>query len=148
MGYEEGGYILKEEKTAMRKSRILNRQSKRVVQLALDPAARAVAFQQEVRALTERAVLELALDILDNEVNHLYGRLYRHNTAREYYRHGSQMGGVTVCGQRLRLERPRVRKKRRRRGRTRALPAAKPPLSHGGSRDAACCSRGFDPELL
>jgi len=95
----------------MRKSRILNRQSKRVVQLALDPAARAVAFQQEVRALTERAVLELALDILDNEVNHLYGRLYRHNTAREYYRHGSQMGGVTVCGQRLRLERPRVRKK-------------------------------------
>jgi transposase-like protein len=83
--------------------------NKSSVELMLDPVSRIHAIQGELRKVAEEAAKRLAVELMADEVRKLCGEHYSRSESEEHYRHGHQAGAVVIGGQRVRVERPRVR---------------------------------------
>jgi putative transposase len=66
-------------------------------------------MQAQVEELTGQAGLQILRAILENEVTHRVGPLHRPNPTAGCVRWGKQPGYVVFAGQKIPLERPRVR---------------------------------------
>jgi putative transposase len=66
-------------------------------------------MQDSVEALAVELGLLVASAILEDEVTRLCGRRYQRQPDRSHTRYGHQRGVVTLAGQKLPIERPRVR---------------------------------------
>src|SRR5438876_12255746 len=66
-------------------------------------------MQAQVEELTGQAGLQILRAILENEVTHRVGPPHRPNPAAGCVRWGKQPGYVVFAGQKIPLERPRVR---------------------------------------
>jgi putative transposase len=65
-------------------------------------------LRQSVRNLALEAGIRVAKRVIDDEVNRLCGERYSHG-GEQFYRHGTQQGVIVVGGQKVRIEKPRVR---------------------------------------
>jgi putative transposase len=68
----------------------------------------------EIEALAGEAGLMIMMACMEREVERYVGERYRRDSERRYFRWGKQRGAVDFAGQRVRIMRPRVRDKRRR----------------------------------
>jgi putative transposase len=82
----------------------------REVQLPLDRAELLAVMQDSLDGLAVQLGLLFASAILEDEVNRLCGARYEHQRGREHTRYGHQPGVATLAGQKLPIQRPRVRK--------------------------------------
>jgi transposase-like protein len=80
------------------------------VQLPLDRDELLALMQDSLESLAVELGLLVASDILEDEVARLCGARYRHQPERTHTRYGRQRGVVTLAGQKLPIERPRVRR--------------------------------------
>jgi hypothetical protein len=69
-------------------------------------------MQDSLEGLAVEIGLLIASDILEDEVARLCGPRYRHQGDRTHTRYGRQRGVVILGGQKLPIERPRVRRAR------------------------------------
>jgi transposase-like protein len=67
-------------------------------------------MQDSLESLAVELGLLVALDILKDEVARLCGARYQHQPGRTHTLHGRQGGVVTLAGQKLPIDRPRVRR--------------------------------------
>ncbi len=79
------------------------------IQLTLDRRDVLRQLQDGLHAFGIMLGLELAQLFMKEEVEQLCGRRYEHRASREATRHGSQPGVITIGGQKLPIQRPRVR---------------------------------------
>jgi putative transposase len=84
--------------------------SDRLVQLPLDRDELLAVMQDSLDGLTVQMGLLCASAILEDEVTRLCGARYERQPGREHTRYGHQRGVTTLAGQKLPIERPRVRK--------------------------------------
>src|SRR5436305_6550404 len=82
------------------------------VQLTLDRAEVMREMQEGLHRFGVTIGLELAALIMKDEVERLCGGRYEHSAEREATRHGQQRGVITIAGQKIGIERPRVRSTR------------------------------------
>jgi transposase-like protein len=82
----------------------------RQVPLPLDRDELLALMQDSLESLAVELGLLVASDILEDEVARLCGARYRHQPGRTHTRYGRQRGVVTLAGQKLPIERPRVRR--------------------------------------
>src|SRR5262249_47326061 len=80
------------------------------VQLLLDRDELLALMQDSLESLAVELGLLVATDILEDEVARLCGARYQHQPDRPPPRYGRQRGVVTLAGQKLPIERPRVRR--------------------------------------
>ena len=79
------------------------------VQLTLDRAEVLREMQEGLHRLGVTLGLELAALMMKDEVERLCGSRYEHAPQRQATRHGQQRGVITIAGQKIGIERPRVR---------------------------------------
>ena len=84
-------------------------QSGQELQLHLPLKEIAAALQQGVGELMRQAGLELMQLIMDNEVRQLAGEHYQRREAEQPYRWGREKGFLVVDGQKVPIQRPRLR---------------------------------------
>lgn len=82
---------------------------KEAIQLMLDPAELIRQFQASVHTLGVEIGRMVASKLLEDEVQQICGERYERVVGREASRHGRQRGWITIGGQKLPIERPRVR---------------------------------------
>jgi len=80
-----------------------------VVQLTLDRSDVLREMQEGLHQFGVRLGVELAALLMNDEVDRLCGTRYEHQPERGASRHGSQRGVITIAGQKIGIERPRVR---------------------------------------
>lgn len=81
------------------------------LQLSLEPEAALAMLRQEIHAFAVQAGLAVAQSLLADEVQRLCGPRYAHDPNAALHRHGKQPGWATMAGQRIRVDKPRVRRK-------------------------------------
>jgi putative transposase len=81
----------------------------REIQLPLDREELLGLMQDSLEALAVELGLLVASAILEDEVARLCGRRYQRQPGRSHTRYGHQRGVVMLAGQKLPIERPRVR---------------------------------------
>ena len=79
------------------------------LQLHLPLKEVAAALQQSVGELMRQAGLDLMQLIMDNEVRQLAGEHYQRRQAEQSYRWGREKGFLVVDGQKVPIQRPRLR---------------------------------------
>lgn len=79
------------------------------VQLTLDRSEVLREMQEGLHRLGVSLGLELAALLMEDEVERLCGSRYEHEPQRRATRHGRQRGVITMAGQKIAIERPRVR---------------------------------------
>lgn len=79
------------------------------VQLTLDRSEVLREMQEGLHRLGVSLGLELAALMMEDEVERLCGSRYEHEPQRQATRHGRQRGVITIAGQKIGIERPRVR---------------------------------------
>ena len=79
------------------------------LQLHLPLKEVAAALQQGVGELMRQAGLDLMQLIMDNEVRQLAGEHYQRRQAEQSYRWGREKGFLVVDGQKVPIQRPRLR---------------------------------------
>ena len=79
------------------------------LQLHLPLKEVAAALQQGVGELMRQAGLDLMQLIMDNEVRQLTGEHYQRRQAEQPYRWGREKGFLVVAGQKVPIQRPRLR---------------------------------------
>jgi transposase-like protein len=84
-------------------------QSSREIQLPLDREELLGLMQDSLEALAVELGLLVASAILEDEVTRLCGQRYQRQPGRSHTRYGHQRGTVMLAGQKLPIERPRVR---------------------------------------
>ncbi len=84
-------------------------ESEQELQLHLPLKEVAAALQQGVGRLLRQAGLELMQLIMDNEVRQLAGRRYQRREKEQLYRWGREKGFLVVDGQKVPIQRPRLR---------------------------------------
>jgi putative transposase len=102
------------KKVYRKRTKESNRKGNRVgqeVQLTLDRQEVLRVLQQEIHAFAVEAGLVVAGCLLTDEVERLCGPRYAHDPNVELYRHGAQPGWAMMAGQKVRIEKPRVRRK-------------------------------------
>ncbi len=85
------------------------------IQLTFDRSEVLREMQEGLHHFGVTLGLELASLMMQDEVERLCGRRYAHQAERGATRHGQQRGVVTIAGQKLAIERPRVRNRTERR---------------------------------
>jgi transposase-like protein len=80
------------------------------VQLPLQQEELAEMLQDALHSFAVEVGLLLAEKMLEDEVTRLCGRRYERQPGRELTRYGRQPGVITLAGQRLPVEKPRVRR--------------------------------------
>ncbi len=80
-----------------------------VVQLTLDRSDVLREMQEGLHQVGVRLGVELAALLMNDEVDQLCGTRYEHQPDRGASRHGKQRGVITIAGQKMGIERPRVR---------------------------------------
>ena len=80
-----------------------------VVQLTLDRSDVLREMQEGLHQVGVRLGVELAALLMNDEVDRLCGTRYEHQPERGASRHGRQRGVITIAGQKIGIERPRVR---------------------------------------
>jgi len=105
-GYTKRGSVRK----ASRKER-QKRQAEKVreIQLVLDPAEAVAMLQDSMTDFATEMGLKVARLLLDDEVNQRCGFRYERVPERQVTRYGRQRGVVVIAGQKLPVERPRIR---------------------------------------
>jgi putative transposase len=105
-GYTKRGSIGK----ASRKERQKRQAEKaREIQLVLDPAEAMAMLQDSMTDFATEMGLKVARLLLDDEVNQRCGFRYERVPQRQVTRYGRQRGVVVIAGQKLPVERPRIR---------------------------------------
>jgi transposase-like protein len=89
--------------------RCTSSQDSREIQLPLDREELLGLMQDSLEALAVELGLLVASAILEDEVTRLCGGRYRRQPGRSHTRYGHQRGAVVLAGQKLPIERPRVR---------------------------------------
>jgi transposase-like protein len=84
----------------------------KAVQLTLDRSEVLREMQEGLHRFGVTIGLELAALMMRDEVERLCGSRYEHRPQREATRHGQQRGVITIAGQKIGIERPRVRSTR------------------------------------
>jgi len=79
------------------------------IQLPLDRDELLAVMQTSLDGLAVELGLLVASAILEDEVTRLCGKRYERQPGREHTRYGHQRGVATLAGQKLPIERPRVR---------------------------------------
>jgi putative transposase len=79
------------------------------MQLVLDRGELMQVLQDGLDALMMNIGLTIAQELLDDEVLGRCGRRHERQPTRTETRHGSQRGVVTMCGQKVPVDKPRVR---------------------------------------
>jgi putative transposase len=79
------------------------------VQLTLDRAETLREMQEGLHRFGVSLGLEVAALMMKDEVERLCGSRYEHRPEREATRHGRQRGVITIAGQKIGIDRPRVR---------------------------------------
>ena len=79
------------------------------VQLTLDRSEVMREMQEGLHRLGVTIGLELAALMMKDEVERLCGSRYEHPAERAATRHGQQRGVITIAGQKIGIEKPRVR---------------------------------------
>ena len=79
------------------------------VQLTLDRSEVLREMQEGLHRIGVTIGLELAALMMRDEVERLCGSRYEHPPQRDATRHGQQRGVITIAGQKIGIERPRVR---------------------------------------
>ncbi len=79
------------------------------VQLTLDRGEVLREMQEGLHRFGVTLGLEVAALMMKDEVERLCGSRYEHRPDREATRHGQQPGVITIAGQKIGIERPRVR---------------------------------------
>ena len=102
------------QKQLHRKTRRSKRSERKVeaadaVQLTLDRTEVLAQMQEGLHRLGVSLGLELAALLMKDEVERLCGSRYEHQPERQATRHGRQGGVVTIAGQKIAIDRPRVR---------------------------------------
>jgi putative transposase len=82
----------------------------RELQLPLDRDELLALMQESLEALAVELGLLVAAGLLEDEVTRLCGRRYERQPDRVHTRYGHQRGTATLAGQRIAIERPRVRR--------------------------------------
>ena len=82
----------------------------RVIQHSLDRHELLNLMQDSLESLAVELGLLVASALLEDEVARLCGRRYQRRPERTHTRYGHQGGVVTLGGQKLPIERPRVRR--------------------------------------
>ena len=82
----------------------------RQVQLPLDRDELLALIHDSLDSLAVELGLLVATNLLEDEVARLCGARYQHQPGRTHTRYGSQGGVVTLAGQKLPIDRPRVRR--------------------------------------
>lgn len=82
------------------------------VQLTLDRGEVLREMQEGLHRFGVTLGLELAALMMKDEVERLCGSRYEHSRRRRATRHGRQRGVITIAGQKIGIERPRVRSTR------------------------------------
>ena len=90
--------------------RAKNQDPSRQIQLPLDRDELLALMQDSLESLAVEIGLLVASDILEDEVSRLCGARYQHQDDRTHTRYGRQRGVVILGGQKLPIERPRVRR--------------------------------------
>jgi len=80
-----------------------------VVQLTLDRSDVLREMQEGLHQFGVLLGVELAALLMNDEVDRLCGTRYEHQPERGASRHGRQRGVITIAGQKIGIERPRVR---------------------------------------
>ena len=80
-----------------------------VLQLSFDRASVIAQLQEGLHQVGVEVGLQIAALLLEEEAERLCGPWYQHDRERNARRHGFQHGVVTIAGQKVRIERPRVR---------------------------------------
>ena len=83
--------------------------SEESLQLTLPLKEVAAALQEGVGRLLRDAGLELMQLVMDNEVRQLAGERYERRAPEQPYRWGREQGFLVVDGQKVPIERPRLR---------------------------------------
>jgi hypothetical protein len=78
------------------------------VQLTLDRSEVLREMQEGLPRLGVTLGLEPAALMMNDEVERLCGSRYEHQAEREATRHGQQRGVITIAGQKIAIDRPRV----------------------------------------
>jgi putative transposase len=81
----------------------------RQIQLPLDRDEVLAWMQDSLDSLATQVGLLVATNLLEDEVTRLCGARYQHQPGRTHTRYGRQGGVVIMAGQKLPIERPRVR---------------------------------------
>lgn len=79
------------------------------VQLKLDAEELIRLFQENVHSVGAEIGRIVAAKLLEDEVQQLCGDHHERSEARQGSRHGHQRGTITIAGQKIRMEKPRVR---------------------------------------
>lgn len=79
------------------------------IQLMLDPAELLRQLQQSVHTLGVEIGRVIASKLLEDEVQQMCGERYERVAGREASRHGRQRGWISISGQKVPVDRPRVR---------------------------------------
>ena len=82
----------------------------REIQLPLDREELLALMQDSLESLAVELGLLVASAILEDEVTRLCGRRYERQPGRAHTRYGHQRGVATLAGQKLPIDRPRVRR--------------------------------------
>src|SRR6266566_767142 len=82
------------------------------VQLTLDRSEVMREMQEGLHRLGVTIGLELAALMMKDEVERLCGGRYEHSGERAATRHGQQRGVITIAGQKIGIDKPRVRSTR------------------------------------
>jgi transposase-like protein len=85
-------------------------QAGRQIQLTLDRDELLAILQDSLEGLAVELGLLVASALLEDEVTRLCGRRYERQPERRHTRYGHQRGVATLAGQKLPIERPRVRR--------------------------------------
>lgn len=96
-------------KASQRQRRVRQAGKTRQIQLLLDPEQMVAMLQESVADFATEVGLKVARLLLDDEVEQRCGPRYERVAERTVTRYGRQRGVVVIAGQKLPIERPRVR---------------------------------------
>jgi putative transposase len=83
------------------------------IQLVLDPAELVAMFQDSLTDFATEMGLRVAQSLLEDEVNQRCGPRYERREGRAETRYGHQRGTVVIAGQKVPIQRPRIRYRQR-----------------------------------
>lgn len=101
------GYLKGKEKA----SRGNSRKKGFVFELPLNSQELVKVLRDNIHQFAMEAAVVVARNLLEDEVRQLCGVRYEHDSRRGYVRYGSQSGVISVGGQKVGIEKPRVRSK-------------------------------------
>jgi transposase-like protein len=105
-GYKKPGSV---GKTSRKERRKRQTEKAREIQLVLDPEEVVAMLQDSMTDFATEMGLKVARLLLDDEVNQRCGSRYQRVPERTVTRYGQQQGVVVIAGQKLPLQRPRIR---------------------------------------